>query len=185
MSAERGLVPGQGTILKVALPTPLQQCFDYRWCSESVDVAPSVGARVKVPFGPSTRIGVIVSVCHHSDVSPDRLKNALEILDSSPLLSNELLRILTWASDYYHHPLGEVIAATLPACGLHAVRSAAGHAVRRVARPSVTHTPATPLPGMPLARRPGSRAPGPRSPRSCASAPRPAPRSSPSRAPPA
>ena len=115
MSAERTLVSDVGSILKVALPTPLQQIFDYRWQKKSVGITPSVGARVKVPFGRSTRIGVIVEVCQKSEVSAQRLKNVLEILDPGPLLDSEHLRILNWASDYYHHPLGEVIAATLPA----------------------------------------------------------------------
>lgn len=102
------------TILKVALPTPLQQCFDYRWRAEVGGVRPSVGARVKVPFGRSTRIGVIISMSGQSDVPADRLKDVLQVLDASALIEAQLLQILKWASDYYHHPLGEVIAAALP-----------------------------------------------------------------------
>ena len=102
-------------ILKVAVPTPVHQCFDYRWCPGPATVRPSVGARVKVPFGRGQRIGVIVSLAGQSEIRQERLKSALEILDSSPLLGPELLQVLAWASDYYHHPLGEVIAATLPA----------------------------------------------------------------------
>ena len=115
MSAEQNPGAGAVTILKVALPTPVPQFFDYRWCGKPGSALPCVGARVKVPFGRSTRIGVIVSLSQRSNVSPERLKSVLEILDASPLLDPELLRILTWASDYYHYPLGEVISATLPA----------------------------------------------------------------------
>ena len=68
-----------------------------------------------MPFGRSTRIGVIVALSGESEVRPERLKNAIEVLDSDALLGPELLKTLNWASDYYHHPLGEVIAATLPA----------------------------------------------------------------------
>ena len=102
-------------ILKVAVPTPVHQCFDYRWRPGPANVRPRVGARVKVPFGRGQRIGVIVSLAGRSEIRQERLKSAFEVLDSSPLLGPELLRLLTWASDYYHHPLGEVIAATLPA----------------------------------------------------------------------
>jgi primosomal protein N' (replication factor Y) len=41
------------------------------------------------------------------------LKEALAILDSEPLLSSDDLRLLNWASRYYHHPIGEVVAASL------------------------------------------------------------------------
>ena len=55
-----------------------------------------------------------MSLAGQSEIQRDRLKSVLEILDSRPLLGPDLLRLLTWASGYYHHPLGEVIAATLP-----------------------------------------------------------------------
>ncbi len=43
-----------------------------------------------------------------------RLKHVLSILDEQPLLSEELLTLLRWAAQYYHHPIGEVMAAALP-----------------------------------------------------------------------
>ena len=105
---------GDELILKVAVPTPLRQCFDYRWRADSLTPPPSVGARVKVPFGRGQRVGVIVALAARSEVPRERLKNAIEVLDSTPLLGPELLEVLRWASDYYHYPLGEVIAATFP-----------------------------------------------------------------------
>ena len=39
----------------------------------------------------------------------------MRILDHKPLLSPKDLRLLAWASEYYHHPLGEVISAAFPA----------------------------------------------------------------------
>ena len=36
------------------------------------------------------------------------------LLDQEPLLSKDLLELNAWASRYYHHPLGEVFATSLP-----------------------------------------------------------------------
>jgi primosomal protein N' (replication factor Y) len=42
------------------------------------------------------------------------LKPVAEILDAEPLIDAELMGSLKWASAYYHHPLGEVLAQALP-----------------------------------------------------------------------
>jgi primosomal protein N' (replication factor Y) len=37
------------------------------------------------------------------------------VLDDSPLLDQDDLWLVSFTSDYYHHPIGEVVAAALPA----------------------------------------------------------------------
>ena len=101
-------------IVRVAVPSPVHGCFDYRLDARGATYPPSVGARIRVPFGRSTRVGVIVALSRESQVAPSRLKSAIEILDPEALLPAELLELLSWASAYYHHPLGEVVASTLP-----------------------------------------------------------------------
>jgi len=39
----------------------------------------------------------------------------VRVLDNKPLLSAKDLRLLLWASDYYHHPLDEVLSSAFPA----------------------------------------------------------------------
>jgi len=122
-------------ILQVALPVPLPRLFDYL---PPIGILPEqiqVGMRIRVPFGKTvdvpdelsllapdvqiskakakSYIGIIVKLTDHSDFL-DKLKPALELLDSTPLLPPDLLQLFHWASDYYHYPLGEVINTALP-----------------------------------------------------------------------
>jgi primosomal protein N' (replication factor Y) len=60
-------------------------------------------------------IGILVRVVADSEVSPAKLKSALEILDEQPIFDPVSFDLLRWAAEYYHHPLGEVFAAALPA----------------------------------------------------------------------
>ncbi|MDY6991893.1 MAG: primosomal protein N', partial [Pseudomonadota bacterium] len=104
------------SILKIALPLPLRQLFDYLPPVEIAAHSLSVGMRLRVPFGrQKTYVGMVLALSETSSVPADKLKAALTLLDSTPILSTELLQLLRWSSDYYHHPIGEVIAAALPA----------------------------------------------------------------------
>ena len=102
-------------ILRVAVPSPLRRHFDYLPPPASVHAALAPGMRVRIPFGKTRTIGIIVDVVTHTPVQHSRLKAALEVLDEQPLLSADLLQLAQWASGYYHHPLGEVFASMLPA----------------------------------------------------------------------
>jgi primosomal protein N' (replication factor Y) len=99
-------------ILRVALDTPLRRTFDYL----PVDNAPAVvaGQRVRVPFGRREKIGFIVSTESHSELERSKLKRISSYIDDQPTFDTALLTLLRWAADYYHHPLGEVIATAVP-----------------------------------------------------------------------
>lgn len=99
--------------LEIAVDTPLRRVFDYR-CpdGESPRVAP--GMRVRVPFGRRQTIGIVMKVKASSDVPTAKLKSITAILDDEPLFDSVLFDLLTWSSDYYRHPIGEVLAAALP-----------------------------------------------------------------------
>ena len=98
-------------LIRVALPVPLADTFDYLWPEGE---PPAPGSRVRVPFGRSERVGVVLERPATTAVAPDRLKAARVALDRSPLLGAELLATLCWAADYYQHPIGEVLAHALP-----------------------------------------------------------------------
>lgn len=102
-------------ILRVAVDAPLYRCFDYEPPLDCVTSVLRPGVRVRVPFGNRQRIGILVGTVGHTDVPPQQLKQAYEVLDGEPLIDSELLEFIRWAAGYYHHPLGEVIAAALPA----------------------------------------------------------------------
>jgi len=97
-------------IIQVAVPTPLRRAFDY---ISPVELPP--GTRVRVSFGRREVVGIVVGEVARSDLPHSRLKPITESLDAVPLLAPPLLDLLRWAADYYHHPLGEVIHAALPA----------------------------------------------------------------------
>ena len=101
-------------VLQVAVPVPVRHCFDYlsprpRW---TPPVQP--GVRVRVPFGRTFAIGVVVAVASTSAVYAARLKRVREVIDAEPLLDPATLKLLVWASGYFQHPIGEVVAGTLP-----------------------------------------------------------------------
>ena len=102
------------TILRVALDTPLRRPFDYLPATAPDTPLPGVGRRVRVPFGRRRLVGVVVAIADSSDVPTARLKPVLEVLDPQPLLDAASLAILEWAAQYYHHPIGQVLASALP-----------------------------------------------------------------------
>jgi len=97
---------------QVAIDTPLRQSFDYRLPEALAHAQP--GMRVQLPFGRRAVVGLILRVSAHSDVPPEKLRDAGALLDAGPLLSPADLKLLEWAADYYHHPIGEVFATALP-----------------------------------------------------------------------
>jgi len=70
--------------------------------------------RVLVPFGHQQRVGILLASKPHTDVAAGKLKSALQILDTEPVFSTDLLQLLSWAAAYYHHPIGETLATALP-----------------------------------------------------------------------
>jgi len=101
------------TILKIALPVPVDSLFDYRLPS-GVGTAPAPGSRVRVPFGRRSMVGLVIEHAAQSELAPSRLKAATAAIDPEPLFDDETLRFLVWAASYYHYPLGEVLAAAQP-----------------------------------------------------------------------
>ena len=99
-------------IVQVAVPSPLPRTFDY--LPPKSGALPCLGARVRVPFGRRSVVGIVTGITGHSLLPAGRLKVVQDVLDPGPLLPSDLLNLLVWASEYYHHPLGEVISSALP-----------------------------------------------------------------------
>jgi primosomal protein N' (replication factor Y) (superfamily II helicase) len=102
-------------VFRVALDMPLRRVFDYLAPEDpSRGDIPAPGARVHVPFGRQRLVGVVIEVADSSDLAADRLKPIIEVLDPQPILDPAALGLLRWAAEYYHHPIGEVVAAAMP-----------------------------------------------------------------------
>ena len=101
-------------LLAIAVDAPLRRLFDYRAPPGVDPAALAPGVRLWVPFGRRRVIGVLVGRRDASDLPDSKLKAAISVVDESPAFDAPLLELLTWAADYYRHPVGEVIAAALP-----------------------------------------------------------------------
>ena len=95
----------------VSLPVPLDQPFTY---SLPVTLQHRVqpGCRIIVPFGPRKLTGVILNC--HNDAPAQKLRDALRLIDSEPVLGVEMIALARWISGYYCAPLGEVLRSMLP-----------------------------------------------------------------------
>lgn len=99
-------------VAHVALPVPLPRTFDYLLPE---GLSAKAGCRVRVPFGKQQeRVGIVLSVSEHSELPRSELKAVLEVLDNEPVYSTSVWRLLLWAADYYHHPIGDVLFHALP-----------------------------------------------------------------------
>jgi primosomal protein N' (replication factor Y) len=101
-------------VLRVAINAPLSRLFDYL-PPASLDRTVEPGCRLRVPFGRRAQTAMLLQVCEKSELPLARLKRAHEVLDDVPLLRAPDLWLIRFTSDYYHHPIGEVVAAALPA----------------------------------------------------------------------
>lgn len=100
-------------ILQIAIPTPLRRTFDYTVPADSVHQW-QIGQRVQVLFGQRPLVGVVTDIVNSSLFPENKLKPIQAAIDAIPLLDEKLLSLYHWASDYYQHPIGDVIVGTLP-----------------------------------------------------------------------
>lgn len=112
------------TYANIILPLPLDGYFTY--CVPD-DLASRVqnGMRVTVPFGKSkTYVGVVaeypvdvpkpVEEVAQQGKKKIVYKNIADVLDDTPILLPQQLRLWKWIADYYMSPIGDVYKAALP-----------------------------------------------------------------------
>ena len=100
-------------ILRIAVATPLYSLFDYLPPSDVDLETLTPGVRVEIPFAKSKRFGILIETSQESELPRERLRRAIRCIDTD-VMPQELLALCRWAADYYHHPLGEVLATALP-----------------------------------------------------------------------
>ncbi|HRH41317.1 MAG TPA: primosomal protein N' [Pyrinomonadaceae bacterium] len=103
---------------ELALPLPLKQTFTYR-LPENIRENVQIGSRLLVPFGKRNLTGYTVELHETLDeslgIEESQIKEAIELLDEEPLITEEILRLTNWTADYYSASWGEVLKASLPA----------------------------------------------------------------------
>ncbi|HQS56760.1 MAG: primosomal protein N' [Gallionellales bacterium 35-53-114] len=98
-------------IVRVALDVPLSTLFDY-YVAENMPVV--AGQRVVVPFGHRQVVGVVMELAASSDFAATRIKEVVQVLNDVSPLPAEMLKLLRFCSDYYHHPVGMTVLSALP-----------------------------------------------------------------------
>ncbi|MGI8315068.1 primosomal protein N' [Halobacillus mangrovi] len=86
------------SIANVIVDVPSQNTnrpFDYR-IPEKFEGIVQPGVRVIIPFGPRKIMGYVVSLAEETDFS--KVKNIIDVLDVTPVLTHELLHLGKWLS---------------------------------------------------------------------------------------
>ena len=92
----------------IAVGLPLRQCFTYK-----SKVAIKKGTRVVVPFGKKSIVGIVVKKISNPN-SLKGLKEIISIADNHTCFDKSIFNTILWASEYYHHPIGEVFFSFMP-----------------------------------------------------------------------
>ena len=128
--------------VKVAVPGPFPEALDYL-PGEDLRLLP--GMRVQVPLGRRQVLGLVVDAPQW--VEGDDGLNCRPVtrrLDTEPLIAADVLALCRWAAGYYHHPLGEVLAAALPGALRKPPSERTQRPRARKPRPAASLDPSTP-----------------------------------------
>jgi len=122
-----------GRVIRVAFESGVDAEFDYLLPEKLAPV--ELGRRVEAPFGRANKL--LTGFCVCADVPAEKsftargkgrkLKTVKAVVDSEPLLDKQLMALARWISEYYVCPLGQVLAAMVPA----AVKKGAGVKTQR------------------------------------------------------
>lgn len=93
----------------VAFPISQYQVFTYVVKKQHRDLI-KVGIRVRAQIGRRTLTGVIVSISSATDFK-GKIRSISEIVDDTPILDENLWKLIKWISRYYFTPVGK--AATV------------------------------------------------------------------------
>src|SRR3954452_15430264 len=123
----------------VAVPVPTLDALTYS-VPESLPM-PVIGARVLVPLGNRTLTGIVVDILESGpaqaavpeggNLPPEggsyeaepgtpnpepgtSIKNILEVLDQTPFLPADVVRLASWVANYYASGAGEAMATAMP-----------------------------------------------------------------------
>ena len=100
------------TLIRVALPLPLDRLFTYRLPDDAP--LPARGARVVVGFG---RRQLVAFAIDAAEAAPEgvRLRRVERVVDAEPVLSETEWALAEWMARYYVAPLGLVLRLFYPA----------------------------------------------------------------------
>jgi primosomal protein N' (replication factor Y) len=97
--------------VNIAFNLPIDKLFTYS-IPEELEFLIKPGMRVLAPFGKKVITGIVVDFIH--TFSAEKIKSIKQILDTIPILNQELMNFCSWISEYYICPLGEVLFSAIP-----------------------------------------------------------------------
>lgn len=100
-------------IVDIAIPVRVPGSFHYE---ADLELGHSIqmGSLVQVNFRNRPTHGFVLGFPETTNVPADKMKRVEAVLVADPLFDAEMLKFLNWISEYYCHPLGEVISAAVP-----------------------------------------------------------------------
>ena len=105
------------SLYDIILPLAIADVYTYRILDAreaSYGTATPIGCRVLVPLGKKSIIGIIYRK-HEGELPANiKVRDVLQIIDDTPIITAEQLKLWEWLSSYYMCTLGEVLAAALP-----------------------------------------------------------------------
>ena len=105
--------PSSGRWAEIILPLALPNVYTYAVPVHLLEKA-QPGCRAEVVFGKNKKYAGVVKKLISTE-PPYKTKSLINVLDDTPLLYPEQLKLWQWISDYYMCTEGEVMAAALPA----------------------------------------------------------------------
>ena len=107
--------------LDIVLNVPVNQAFTYSYIpleNQNPENIPQIGKRAEVRFGNKKMTGFITKIYDsfpsHCAVPLEKIKQVSKIVDSEPLITQELLETAIWVSKYYLCTIGEAVNSILP-----------------------------------------------------------------------
>ena len=102
----------------IILPLAIADVYTYNIPVALLPIAnrqsPTTGYRVLVPLGKKSIIGIIYRKHEGELPASVKVRDVLQIIDDTPIITAEQLKLWEWLSSYYMCTLGEVMAAALP-----------------------------------------------------------------------
>jgi primosomal protein N' (replication factor Y) len=98
-------------IVEIAVALPVEGTYSYS-VPPALAAAATPGKRVLVPFGNRRVTGFVLGEAAADDNLA--LKPLLGVMDEVPVFPGTMIPFFHWVSDYYMHPIGEVIRTALP-----------------------------------------------------------------------
>lgn len=99
-----------GFVADVVMFTNIPKVLSY---AVPPGLSPVVGSRVVAPVRNTRQVGVVIAAGQSRD-DDLALKDIHAVLDESPLITEELMKLLDWTARYYHAGIGPCMALAFP-----------------------------------------------------------------------